>query len=286
MKSLQKIFQLFILMTASTFASGQNIGEYMKHHVADNREYWQILPFDWAKIPLAGEWMVGGINLYPSLHVIMMFVALALIIPIAVLSTKRINNIPTNRLGHLIESMVVFIRDDIAVPNIGKKQANLWLPYLCTVFIFLLVLNFIGLVPGMAGATGNISFTAAMAVSVFLIFNISGMIHNGPIKYFLNLVPHGVGIFALILFPIELVGLMTKSFALAIRLFANMAAGHFIIISLIGIITVIGSYLVAPVFVGLTLFIYCLKLLVVFLQAYVFTLLTSLFIGSAIHQDH
>ncbi len=92
--------------------------------------------------------------------------------------------------------------------------------------------------------------------------------------------------FSIILFPIEVIGLCTKAFALAIRLFANMAAGHFIIISLMGLISVIGSIWVAPASVILTLFIFVLKLLVVFLQAYVFTLLAGLFIGSAIHQDH
>jgi F-type H+-transporting ATPase subunit a len=211
----------------------------------------------------------------------------AMIVPLIVLSTKRVNNIPTSRLGQLIEILVVFIRDELAIPNIGKKQANTWLPYLCTVFVFLYVINILGLVPGMAGASANISFTAAMALSVFIIFNVVGMIHNGPVKYFTNLVPSGIGIvFWVVLFPIELVGLLTKSLALAIRLFANMAAGHFIIISLMGLITIMGSYIIAPAFIGLTLFIYVLKLLVVFLQAYVFTLLASLFIGSAIHQDH
>lgn len=156
-----------------------------------------------------------------------------------------------------------------------------------TLFFFMLALNLIGLIPGFPAATGNINFTASMALLIFVIFNVAGITHNGPVHYFTNLVPKGLPIAVLPLIAvIEFLGLFTKTFALAIRLFANMTAGHVLIMSLLGLIIVFKTIFASIAFVPFTLFIYMIEVLVAFLQAYVFTLLASLFIGSAIHQEH
>lgn len=285
MKRLFTISSLVALAASTSFAGGDNLGDFMLHHIADSREAWHPLPG--VHIPLEGEWMIGGINFYPSLHTIMLFLSLIVLVPILKVASKRKNKIPTSRWGHAIEALVSFIREDLVIPNIGKKHGARWMPFACTIFFFILCLNIFGLIPGMSTVTANPNFTGVMALMVFVVFNIAGMINNGPFNYVKNLAPHGVPApILVILFPIEIVGLLTKSVALAIRLFANMSAGHFIILSLLGLIGMLKTLAVSPGSLGFALFIYCIEVMVAFLQAYVFTLLTTLFVGSAITQDH
>ena len=147
--------------------------------------------------------------------------------------------------------------------------------------------NFIGLIPYGSTATSNISVTATLAIISFIVIQAGGMMKNGIFGYFKGLVPHGMPIWLLpIMIPVELLGLFTKPFALAIRLFANMTAGHIVIMALLGLIFILHTYIVVPVSVSFALFIYLLEILVALLQAYIFTMLTSLFIGMAVHQDH
>lgn len=287
---MKRLFTISSLLTAATasnsFAGGDNLSDFMIHHIADSREVWHFFPV-YGHMDLNGEWMIGGINFYPSLHTIMLFLSILVLVPLLKVASKRKNKVPTTRFGHAIEALVSFIREDLVIPNIGKKHGSRWMPFTCTIFFYILILNIFGLIPGMSTATANPNFTGAMALMVFVIFNIAGMINNGPIAYFKNLVPHGVPAPVIVLlFPIEVVGLLTKSVALAIRLFANMSAGHFIILSLLGLMGMLKTVLVSPGSIGLALFIYCIEILVAFLQAYVFTLLSTLFIGSAITQDH
>jgi F-type H+-transporting ATPase subunit a len=150
-----------------------------------------------------------------------------------------------------------------------------------------LTCNFIGLIPYGSTATSNISVTATLAIISFIVIQAGGMMKNGIFGYFKGLVPHGMPIWLLpIMIPVELLGLFTKPFALAIRLFANMTAGHIVIMALLGLIFILHTYIVVPVSVSFALFIYLLEILVALLQAYIFTMLTSLFIGMAVHQDH
>jgi F-type H+-transporting ATPase subunit a len=178
------------------------------------------------------------------------------------------------------EPLIVFVRDDIAKGNIGSKSDK-FVPYLLTVFFLILINNVFGLIPIGANLTGNIAFTLVLAVITLIVTNI-----NGNKNYWSHIfLPHAPKAIWPILIPIEIVGILTKPFALMIRLFANIAAGHIIVISLIGLIFIFKSYAIAPVSVAFALFIDVLECLVAFLQAYIFTMLTALFIGSAV-ADH
>ena len=295
MKYLKNFLVLLILALGTANAAGgdDNIGSFLIHHVADSQEW--HLPFlhiDLSKL----NFDFFGYEVQVSLHMVMVLLAAIVLLILMKKSVKRdAQNIPATKFGHAIESVIIFIKEDIALPNIGKKHTRKWMPFLLTLFFFILTLNLIGLVPFMSTATANFNFTLALAVMVFVVFNFAGMKNNGVFSYIKNLAPHGLPFPVLIiLFPIEIVGLFTKSAALAIRLFANMAAGHFIIFALLGMISVFGAMMaeaaalgvIAPIMIGFSIFIGVIEVGVAFLQAYVFTLLASLFIGSAINQEH
>ena len=192
-------------------------------------------------------------------------------------------------VAKFMEPIVIFVRDEIALQNIGAVSYRKYVPYLVTLFLFIWVLNILGLIPGAANTTGNIAFTMVMAVFTLIIVNVSG-----KKTYWMHMLdplgknmPWGGKILVyIILVPVELLGIITKPFALMIRLFANMTAGHIIIMSLIALIFIMQTYAIAPVSLGLTLFIYVLEVLVAALQAYIFTMLTALFIGSAVEEPH
>jgi F-type H+-transporting ATPase subunit a len=266
-------------------AGGGDMGSYMMHHLG-NSHHWKVTPFG-PTLNLPSHWMVGNVDLSISLHVLLLLISFALLVIVLRPAAKRLALAPTGKLGHLVEVFVLFIRDEVVKPNLGEKDAVKWTPFFLTLFFFLLSLNLIGLIPGFPAATGNINFTAAMSLLIFVVFNVAGIQKNGLGHYFTNLVPKGLPIAVLPLIAvIEFLGLFTKTFALAIRLFANMTAGHVLIMSLLGLIIVFKTVLASAAFVPFTLFIYMIELLVAFLQAYVFTLLASLFVGSAIHQEH
>ena len=221
-------------------------------------------------------------------NVFSMFLSLIIILSIfiSVGRTYRKGNVIPRGLASFMEPLVLFVRDDIAVPNIGKK-ADKFLPYLLTVFFFIWINNLIGLVPffpGSANLTGNISFTVTLALITFLITNL-----NGNKDYWKHIfATPGVPVWlAPIMIPVEVMGILAKPIALLIRLFANITAGHIIILSLISLIFIFKSVAIAPVSVGFVLFMNVLELLVAAIQAYIFTLLSALFIGMAVEEhDH
>jgi len=188
----------------------------------------------------------------------------------------------------LMEPVITFVRDEVSKPNLGKKSDK-YLPFLLTVFFFILINNIVGLIPGSANVTGNIAFTAVLGIIAFVVILAStnkhywGHIFNPPG------VPFGV---KLILVPVEFLSVFIKPFALIIRLFANMVAGHIIIICLISLIFIFGQLSVyagwgaSPLAVGFTIFIYFIEVLVAFLQAFIFTMLTAVFIGQAFEGSH
>lgn len=178
------------------------------------------------------------------------------------------------------EPLIVFVRDDIAKSNIGHGYEK-YVPYLLTVFFLILLNNIFGMLPIGANLTGNIAFTLVLSAITLIVTNING---NKHYWHHIFAPPAPKAIWP-ILVPIEIVGILTKPFALMIRLFANMTAGHIIIISLIGLIFIFETIAVAPVSVAFALFIDVLECLVAFLQAYIFTMLTALFIGTAV-ADH
>ncbi|MFZ2285799.1 MAG: F0F1 ATP synthase subunit A [Bacteroidales bacterium] len=184
-------------------------------------------------------------------------------------------------LQGFFEPIIMFIRDDIAIPNLGDHKYSRFMPYLLTVFFFILFNNLLGLIPIFpfgANVTGNINVTFVLAICTFLITQISA---NRTHWRHVIAAP-GVPFWLLpIMIPIEIIGLFSKPFALMVRLFANITAGHIIVLSLVSLIFIFKSVLVAPVSIIFVLFMYCIELLVAFLQAYVFTLLSALFIGMA-----
>ncbi|MBK6265841.1 F0F1 ATP synthase subunit A [Marivirga sp. S37H4] len=184
-------------------------------------------------------------------------------------------------LQSFMEPLIIFVRDEIAIPNIGKNYYK-FMPYLLTVFFFIWLSNLIGLVPffpGSSNLSGNVSFTATLAVITLLVTTFSGNKAYWKHIFWMPGVPVPVKI---LLAPIELISVFAKPFALAVRLFANITAGHIVILSLIGLIFILGSVAASAVAVPLALFISVLELLVAFLQAFVFTLLSALFIGQAV----
>ena len=186
-----------------------------------------------------------------------------------------------------LEPIVLFIRDDIAVPNIGEHKYEKYMPYLLSVFFFILLNNIFGLIPFPppfgANVTGNVGITFVLALCTFLITQFSG---NKAYWKHVFAAP-GVPVWLLpIMIPVELIGLISKPFALMIRLFANITAGHIIVLSLICLIFIFDTLWVAPVSIVFVIFMDCIELLVAFLQAYIFTLLSSLFIGMATAEEH
>jgi F-type H+-transporting ATPase subunit a len=281
--NLKKLLLPALALLAPAARGEENLGDFLTHHISNSYE-WHPFPGVHLHLP---QWMVGGINMGISQHVLMMLIAGSLLLILFALGSRRKNGAPTSKLGHALEALIVYIRDEVVRPNLGEKDAPKWMPFFLTMFFFFLALNLISLIPGFSAATGNVNFTATMAVLVFLVYNVAGMAHNGPVHYLANVVPKGVPIFVLpIIGLIEFMGLFTNAVALCIRLFANMTAGHILILSLTGLIIVFKTAWVALGFVPMTLFIYIIEVLVAFLQAYIFTLLSSLFVGMAIHQDH
>ncbi len=183
----------------------------------------------------------------------------------------------------LFEPIITYVRDEIAKPNIGEKDYMKFLPYLLTLFFFIWFNNMMGLLPGSANLTGNIAVTMVLAIIAFLVTNL-----NGKAGYWKHLIsPPGVpGILLPLIVPVEIIGVLTKPFTLMIRLFANMTAGHIILLSLTGLIFTFKSFFVgAPVsffLVAMNL----LELIVALLQAFIFTLLTAMYIGSAVEDAH
>jgi F-type H+-transporting ATPase subunit a len=190
--------------------------------------------------------------------------------------------IPTG-FGRVLEPLIIFIRDEIAVPNIGEKKYRKYMGYLLTVFFFVWLLNLLGMTPLGINVTGNIAITVCLAAFTFIITQFSANKDYWGHIFWMPGVPVPMKI---ILAPIEVLGTLTKPFALLIRLYANITAGHVVIMSLIAMIFV-GKNLAAdlPISMGLTLFISVIEVLVAFLQAFIFTMLSSLFIGMAV-QDH
>lgn len=186
-----------------------------------------------------------------------------------------------------LEPIVLFVRDDIAIPNLGLHKYERYMPYLLTAFFFILINNLMGLVPFPppfgANVTGNIAITFLLAFCTFLITQISG---NKTYWRHIFATP-GVPIWLLpVMVPVEMIGIISKPFALMIRLFANILAGHIIVLSLICLIFIFDSLAIAPVSIFFVIFMDCLELLVAFLQAYIFTLLSALFISLAVQEEH
>jgi F-type H+-transporting ATPase subunit a len=225
-------------------------------------------------------------------NVVQMFLALGILLWILLGVARRYRTgqgLTTAPKGmqNAIEPVVQFIRDEVAKPNIGHHYRK-YMPLLLTIFFFILINNIFGLIPGSANVTGNIAFTAVLGVISFLIITFSGNKHYWG-HIFNPPVPFGI---KFIMVPVEILSIFTKPFALIIRLFANMLAGHIIIICLISLIFIFGNMGTfvgvgfAPISIAFAVFIYVIEVLVAFIQAFIFTNLTAVFIGQATEDHH
>lgn len=214
----------------------------------------------------------------------MLIVSLLMLIIFGSLAKSYKKGPMPRKFGRVLEPLVLYVRDEIAKPNIGKNYRK-YTGFLLTVFFFIWILNLLGMTPLGVNVTGNIAVTMALALITFVIVQFSGNKDYWKHIFWMPGVPVPMKI---ILAPIEVLGMFTKPFALMIRLFANMTAGHVIIMTLLGLIVVFQNWIAGPAFFGFTIFISIIELLVAFLQAYIFTLLSALYIGMAVeeHDDH
>ncbi len=277
-----------------------DIGEVVLHHAADAYSFGiegTRFMLEWHKLEAL---QFGPFNITPSRHVIFMVVA-ALLVFLTMrvagqkLQQQRANENAPKGFANAVEAMVLFVRNDVAIANIGQDGAK-FAPFIMTLFFFVLYMNLMGLIPHGATATGNLGVTAGLAIMAFVVIEISGVVKLGPVGYMRTIFPSipglsGAGAVAMSLFmaPIELLGKMVKPFALCVRLFGNMTAGHFVILSMMGIIFLFGhltfwNWAIGISVATLILGIMMLEIFVATLQAYVFALLTAVFIGLMQHE--
>ena len=299
---------------ASEAAEKFNAGKVIIEHVSNS-------PLDHPLIHLP---RVFGIDFSITKHVFMLWVVAALVFLIVTVTVRRYLRqdrlIPSGFMSAL-EIVVEFVRDGIVEPNVGRKWVNSWTPLLLTFAVFILAANAIGLIPifdvlslinhsvlhlpeesfmarvlhGGTTATGNYNVTAALATIAFFAIVIAGARAHGFVQHWKNLVPHGLPLpVTLMLIPIEIMGMFVRPFALTMRLAANMTGGHIAILAILSFVFLfaemggasagVGAGLIAsvPLAVGIS----ALEIIVVLVQAYVFTLLTAVFVGMAIHVHH
>jgi F-type H+-transporting ATPase subunit a len=300
--------------TAAESAKGFNAGEVIIGHVSNSSP----------EHPLIHLPPVFGVDLSVTKHVFMLWLVAALLfVGITMIVRRHVRQqrlIPSGAAG-VLEFGVEFIQDSVAAPNLGKKWTTVWLPFLLTLFFFILGANLIGLIPifdvlglidhyllhtgegsfvkrlihGSSTATGNFNVTAGLAVITFFTIIIAGTRAHGFVKHWANLVPPGLPKpLYVLLIPLEIIGMLVRPFALTMRLAANMTGGHIAILAIMSFVFIfaemlgalpaigIGALFSMPLAVGVS----GLEIIVVLVQAYVFTLLSAVFIGMAIHAHH
>ena len=258
-----------------------SVGDAILHHVQDTKtlDFWPL------GHPTLPDIEIFGIDFSITKHLLMMWIACTIVVVLFKMALKDSGPVPSG-LRNFLEAIVVFLRDEVILPTMGEAGRR-YVPYLLTVFFFILSCNLLGLVPYSATATGNVTVTAALAIISFCMIQYGGMREHGVWHHLQNLVPPGLPVWLLpIMIPVEVMGQFTKPFALCIRLFANMTAGHIVILSFLGLIAILQSIVIAPVSIAFALFISILELFIAFLQAYIFTMLTALFMGMSIHPEH
>jgi len=264
-------------------ASGEEegIADVIMHHIANSQIH---LPA-WLEPYLHSTVETFGI----SKAVLMMLIASATLIALMgiFLRRPRGGQEAPSGMTNALEMLVVFVRDEIAIGNMGEKWGRRFTPFLLTLFFFILTCNLLGMVPGGFTATSNLNVTGALAVMSFLTFVVTGMVALGPIGYFKHMVPEGTPLaIAPVVILLEIISMLVRPVALMIRLGANMTAGHIVILIILGFIFLFQSVVVSAVSVPLAAAIMLLELIVAFIQAYVFTLLTALYVGMLVAEEH
>ncbi|MHA6250147.1 F0F1 ATP synthase subunit A [Pontibacter sp. CAU 1760] len=241
------------------------------------------------RVNAAGEPLEDQAGLYDfsiTKNVASMFVSVALLFIVFFIIAARYKNNPKSAprgVQSFFEPIIIFIRDEIAKANIGPRYER-YMPYLLTVFFFIWFNNLLGLMPGGANLTGNIAVTLILALITLLITVFSG---NKSYWKHIFATPGVPTWLAPIMIPVELIGILTKPFSLMVRLFANITAGHIIILSLFSLIFIFKSLAVGPLSVAFATFMNFLELFVALLQAYIFTLLSAMYFGGAVEEhDH
>ena len=298
-------------------AEAFNAGETIIGHVANSS----------LDHPLIHLPTIAGIDFSVTKHVFMLWLVAAVVFFLVTWTVRRYLAVekqqPVPRgFGNALEAVVEFIRDAIALPNVGQKWVRTWTPLLLTLFVFIFTANLVGLIPafdvlalvnhtvlhlpedafltklthGGVTATGNFNVTAGLATVTFFAIIIAGVRAHGFVQHWKNLVPHGLPIpIYFLLIPIEIMGMFVRPFALTMRLAANMTGGHIAILAILSFVFIfaelfgnavagvgVGVLLSLPLAVGIS----ALEIIVILVQAYVFTLLTAVFIGMAIHAHH
>ncbi len=221
-------------------------------------------------------------------NVFMMWVSVVVLVLIFITAARKYkgseNNVPTG-IAAFVEPLVVFVRDEIGIPMIGEHKYKKFMPYLLTIFFFIWINNIFGLIPILNGAnlSGNIAFTFTLAIFTFIITTISANKNYWKHIFWMPGVPVPMKIF---LAPIEIIGMFVKPISLMIRLFANITAGHIIILALMSLIFIFKTVAIAPVSIGFSLFIGVIEIIVTAIQAYIFTVLSALYFGMAIEEEH
>ena len=279
-----------------------DLGGMLMHHLSDAKTIdFEILGIH--KVWTLPQWtpiQIGALelDLSPTKHSVFLVVAaillLAVFIPIGCVMRRRYMDHAPSGLPNAMEALVVYFRDEVVRRNIGHG-ADAYTPYILTIFFFILSMNLVGLVPFGATPTGNLSVTGALALVTFIVVEVSGMRalgfrgYMGTIFYAPPGLPKaGQAALMLIMTPVEFLGKLTKPFALMIRLFANMTAGHTLVLSLLGLIFMfshltVGKFMIAGASVSMVLAVMVLELFVAFLQAYIFAMLSAVFIGLIRH---
>ncbi|MBY0525994.1 MAG: F0F1 ATP synthase subunit A [Gemmataceae bacterium] len=268
------------------FAAGPDPFE----HVLDT-SHWHIV-----EGPGIGFHLPYGLTKFMVLEVIAAVLILLIFIPLA--RRSRTGEPLRGPFWNAFEALLTFIRDNVAKPYVGEHDADHYVPFLWTQFLFILFCNLLGMFPFMGSPTASISVTAALALCTFLVIHGSAIAKMGPVHYFLSYVPHMELPFVMAIFlipmivAIEIMGQFIKAFVLAVRLFANMFAGHTVLAVILLFIVMAKEaawYISGPITIGSVLGVTALSLLelfVAFLQAFIFTFLTALFLGSTLHPQH
>jgi F-type H+-transporting ATPase subunit a len=284
---------------AQSEAGKFDIKEMILHHLADS-EVWEA-PWGEVHLPQFEPVQLGPIALDFSItkHVLFMMISAVLVMILLILAgqdAKRERAAGAERglkgAANVVEAFILFLRDEVALKNIGHGGER-YVPYIVTVFFFILFCNLLGLLPWGASPTGNVSVTAVLALMTFVIVEVSGMKSLGAVGYAKTIffIPPGVPtlmkpLMLAIMTPVELLSKLTKPFALTIRLYANMTAGHAVVLALTGLLVMAGlanSLWIAPAPLFMAVMIMVLEIFVALLQAYIFAMLTAVFIGLIRH---
>jgi F-type H+-transporting ATPase subunit a len=285
---MYRLFQLFhIGLTAgsTTHGSGnESISDMVIHHLGDHLVHsW---PISVINERFLSEKLFGIFDMRITAVVLMMwltvFVMILIFLPVARILRKE--TVSRSKWVTLWDIMISFVYNEIVEPSFDSRYAKKVMPFFCSLFFFILFSNLMGLIPGLKSSTGNLAVTAGLSVIIFLFIIGTGMVKQGPVSYFIHLVPEGMPVVvAPLMLVVEIVGLLIKPFALTIRLFANMTAGHVVIIVFLYLVIMFKSYWVGIGSVTGALMINLLEILVAFIQAYIFTTLSAMFIGGSLH---